>query len=247
MALLFVAGSVVLVGCGGGNGQESDDAGTQADTAAMAESDTAAAASSGTEAAEENEPVQGVTVYQGAPVRKTAGSEGEYVTSLNVGETFTFLRETKEAERGGETKEYSKVRLKGGDEGWVRSDMIATDAKPAAILSETVLHERPTPMASTDNYFKAMDVVAVTDTQDAWVKVKGMRRGENWWDTGWVQPDALTSEQMDVAVSGLWKKAQGEADSTKRREAIKQITENAALEGSVFIDSLKTRLNKGSS
>ncbi len=243
MALLLVAGGVLLVGCGGEEGQQADDQDVQSEATAKNESDPDASAQASAQKGDEQGPVEAVCIYQGAPVRESAGSDGDYVTSLNVGETFTFLNETEEGERGGETKNYSKVRLKGGDEGWVRSDMIVTNAKPAAVRKRTVIHERPTPMASTDKSFQAMDVVAVTDTQDSWVKAKGIRRGASWWDAGWVRPDALTQKEMDVAVSGLWKKAREEQDSTRRRKAIKQITENPSFTESVFVDSLKARLD----
>lgn len=235
VVLLLFGGSVFLLGCGGGETEQSTDAAAQksADSGQMASSEPAA----------QKEPVEGLCIYQGAPVRKDPGPDGEYMAGLNVGESLTFLNETEEAERSGDMKEYSKVRLKGGDEGWVRSDMIAADADPAAVLRKTVLHERPTPMASTEKSFRAMDVVAVLDTQDAWVKVRGVRRGESWWDTGWVKPEVLTQKKTNVAVAGLWKKAKEKQDSTERREAVERITGNPTFEESVFVDSLNTRLD----
>ncbi len=236
VVLLLLGGTVFLVGCGGGETDQSADATQEAPSDPAAQTTT-----------EQTEPVEGLCIYQGAPVRKNPGPDGEYMTSLNVGESFAFLNEIREAERNGEAKEYSRVRLKGGDEGWVRSDMIATDADPAAVLRKTTLHERPTPMASTEKTFQAMDVVAILDTQDTWVKVRGMRRGESWWDTGWVKPEVLTGKQPDVAVAGLWKKAKEKQDSTERREALERITGNPSFEGSVFVDSLNARLDTNGS
>lgn len=114
--------------------------------------------------------------------------------------------------------------------------------RPAAVLEETMLYERPTPMATTDRTFKAMDVVAVVETRDNFVKVKGLRRGADWWDTGWVTPEALTQKKVDVAVAGLWTKATAEEDAGERQAMIEQIIGNPALSESVFIDSLKTGL-----
>lgn len=244
---LLLAGSLLLVGCGGGEDPQSTDteAPQEVDTAQVATGDTDTAQPSPAKqaSAESTKPVEGLGIYQGAPVRKSPGGDAEYVTSLNVGESITFLGETREGTRGDQTKEYSKIRLKGGDEGWVRSDMIATDATPAAVLRKAFLHERPTPMASTDEAFKAMDVVAVLDSQETWVKVKGIRRNQRWWDTGWLRPDALTGKTMDVTVAALWQKANAESDSTKRRKALKRITTNPSFEGSVFLDSLTARLD----
>lgn len=189
-------------------------------------------------------PDQGVCVFQGALVRKSPGGNGEPLTRLNVGETFRFLNETQEADLRGKTREYSKVELIGGDKGWVRSDMIAIDAQPAAVLRTAVLHERPTVMASTEASFRAMDVVAVLKEEDAWVKVRGMRRGEQWWDEGWVKPDALTKKETDVTVAALWKKAQAEDDASERRTEIERVTENSSLEDSPFIDTLTARLQE---
>lgn len=239
-AFLLLAGTLLLVGCGGGDNQQSTDGADQPSADSEQMDPSAADAQS---PAEQKEPVEGLCIYQGAPVRTSPGTDTEYVTSLNVGESLTFLNKTEKAEEGDQTKEYSKIRLKGGDEGWVRSDMIATDAEPAAFLRETILHERPTPVASTEQTFRPMDVVAVLDAQDDWVKVRGVRRGEGWWDTGWVRPEALTRTQTDVAVAGLWKKAREKQDSTERREALERITDNPSFDESVFVDSLKARLD----
>lgn len=233
--LVLVVGTGLMAGCGGAESEQETAEQT------TAQPDTAAETSAPT--AEEKEPVKGLSIYPGAPVRKSPGGDGDYVTGLSVGETLTFLHETEEAERGGDMSEYSRIRLVGGDEGWVRSDMIATDAEPAAILRKATLHERPTAMATTDENFQAMDVVAVLEKKGSWMKVRGMRRGERWWDEGWVRPAVVSTDETDVAVAALWKKAREEEDASKRRKKLKRITANPSFEGSVFLDSLRARLD----
>jgi uncharacterized protein YgiM (DUF1202 family) len=182
-------------------------------------------------------------VWQGAPVHDAPGDDGSYQTSLNVGETFTFLGETKEAENGGETREYSKVRLKGGSEGWVRSAFIANEATPAVLVREAALHERPTPMASTDKVFQPMDVIAILEEEDGWIEVRGKRQAANWIESGWIRPDAVSKKETDVAVAALRKKAMAKETPSAQRKALKRVVDNPSFQESVFIDSLRTQLD----
>jgi uncharacterized protein YgiM (DUF1202 family) len=184
-----------------------------------------------------------MSVWQGAPVRDTPGGEGGWQTSLNVGETFTFLGETEEAERGGETREYSKVRLKGGSEGWVRSAFIANEATPAVVVRKAILHERPTPMASTDKVFQPMDVVAIVKDQDGWLQVRGKRRAATWLESGWVRPNAVSTQETDVAVAALRTKAMNQDTPSAQRKALKRVVDNPSLQETVFIDSLRAQLD----
>lgn len=87
-----------------------------------------------------------------------------------------------------------------------------------------------------------MDVVGVEAIEGDWVKVAGKRKGGTWIDKGYVKKDNLTYDEKDIAVAVFGAKALAVTDRAKRDAEINKIVANKDLEGSVFINDLRSAL-----
>lgn len=184
-------------------------------------------------AAEESE-VKAVSIWDKVSVRESPNEKGKWVTSLSLGEALTYLKESK---MDGD-KEYYKVRLQDGKEGWSRSVFIATEAKAATFKNDTDIYSRPDLLTKTDKKFSKMDIVAIGEEKDGWVEVKGKRSEGKWIDKGWIKTNNLSDKPVDIATAKFAKKALSLEDKAKRVEALKEIVTNSDLSNSTFIPEI---------
>ncbi len=203
---------LLLTACGGGEDRASDSGG-------------------GSEAQEKTiKPA--VCVWQGTPVRKSAGKEGEWITNLNMGESFKALGKTQKASTGDEKKEYQKIRMKGGDEGWTRSDLIVVDAKPRVVTEEAELHERPDAMsAQGDKAFEALDIVASMKSEGDWLQVKGKRRKGDWIEKSWIKKEHISDQKDRITLAGLYHRAIKKKKGEEREEQLRDLLEEHGTGG----------------
>ena len=158
-----------------------------------------------------------------------------------MGETVAYLGETKKVKAGGKEREYIKIALKGGDKGWAPKNLVAQDAKPAAITQETYLYQRPDLMAKGNNKFQELDLVAVLKKEgDKWLKVKGKPRQEKWFKEGWIRSDKVTYEKIDITTAVYTQQALTKKDTSKVITALSEIQQNTDLMGSQFMQSVDT-------
>lgn len=163
------------------------------------------------------------------------------MTNLNVGESFTALNKTQKASTGDEKEEYRKIRLKGGDVGWSRSDLIAVDAKPGVLTEEAALHERPDAMARSESKkFSPLDVVARSKEEGDWVKVQGKRYGGKWIDEGWIKKAHLSHQKEDLTFAALYHQAKELEEKEKRKERLQELL-NEEGDGGPLEKALRSR------
>src|SRR5690606_19330513 len=169
-------------------------------------------------------------------VRETPQEKGKYITSIYLGEKVTAMGDTASEVVGTRKYLYERIRLIDGKEGWVRSDFVAVDAVPAAMLKEATIYKRPDIMTSSGKSFNQMDFVAVRNGSSSgeWSEVIGKRMGDTWFTSGWVRSENLTTQPTDVAFSVFYVKAMELDDEDKRDEAIQQLLRNTDLSSSSF-------------
>ena len=141
-----------------------------------------------------------VSIWDKISVKDNPGKKGKWLTSLSVGESLTFLNET-QVDSSDENKTYIKVRLNDGKEGWTRSDFVVPDAKAGVFTQEATIYKRPDLLTKSDVTFSKMDIVAVTETQDDWLKIRGKRTGGTWIDEGWIKASNISYEPTDIATA----------------------------------------------
>jgi hypothetical protein len=180
-----------------------------------------------------------VCIWDNTPLRDAPGKTAKWINGLSIGETVTYLNVTVADSADQKVLNYIKIRLKDGKEGWVQSDFVILNSKPAAIVENAELYSRPDLLNKTGKNFSQMDIVAVKSEQDGFVEVVGKRKGARWMESGWLRPSALTFDEVDIAVAKFAGKALEIADKNKKEEALQEIVNNPDLNHSIFISLIK--------
>ncbi len=188
---------------------------------------------------EPNLEVNVVCMWKAVSLREEPSSKGKYVTTMNLGETGTTYGETVTDSSSSKVREYVKITLGDGTEGWIQKNLTAVDVASYVVKSRTKLYKRPDILATSKKEFDIMQFIVVTDTQDDWMKVKGKRHQDGWFSEGWVKSSHLSSSDIDITVAILAERAISFSDKAKKLEALNEITDNADFSGSIFISSVQ--------
>jgi SH3-like domain-containing protein len=148
----------------------------------------------------------GVCIWEKLSVRETPAESGKWITSVNLAEKVELLNESETEEVNGKKREFIKVKLMDGKEGWVMKDLIAMNAKAGALINDVELYARPDLLAKANKSFKRMDIIGVSEVQGEWCKIRGKRSGGTWIDEGWVKSAGISYDEKDIAVA-LYAKA----------------------------------------
>ena len=179
-----------------------------------------------------------ICIWQKLTVRAEPSAKGKYITSIYLGESASFSGETVTEGK----KEYLKVKLKDGVEGWVESRFVAIDAVPFAVTEKTKIYKRPDVLTATKKTLEAMQYVVVLTDQDEWLEIKTKINGESWFSEGWVKASKLSKREIDVTVAILAKRALAIKSAEKKKEALNEILDNSDFNESVFIQGLEEYL-----
>jgi hypothetical protein len=191
-----------------------------------------------------NSPVEAVAVLDKVSVLETPTEKGKWLTSASLGEKFTLLGETTTDNSSSKPREYTKVRLQDGKEGWVRSDLIVPNGKCVVIRDlEVPIFSRPDMLTKTNKSFSKLDVVAIKSTKDnTWMEVVGKRKGGEWLESGWVKSGHHTELEVDLAVAVYYHKAMAMKEQDKKLTELKSIITNTDFSGSVFIEDMRNEI-----
>ncbi|MFQ5603434.1 MAG: SH3 domain-containing protein [bacterium] len=179
-----------------------------------------------------------VCIWDGASVRAQPSRAARMLSSLSLGETLTFLGHST-VDSTDKNREYYKIRLSDGKEGWTSSYLVVVDARAAAVVKKSYLYKRPDLLTVTDETFEPMNMVAVVSEQSDWLEVIGEKRKKK----GWIKNRDLSFKDIDVAVAILAVKAMRVNDDAKQKEQLSAIVENPVFSESVFIEELQQRLH----
>ena len=193
---------------------------------------------------EPNLEVNVVCMWKAVSLREEPSSKGKYVTTMNLGETGTTYGETVADSSSSKLKEYVKITLGDGTEGWIQKNLTAVDVASYVVKSRTKLYKRPDILATSKKEFDMMQFIVVTETQDDWMKVKGKRHQDGWFSEGWVKSSHLSSSDIDITVAILAERAISFSDKAKKLEALNEITDNADFSGSIFISSVQDMIDE---
>lgn len=189
------------------------------------------------EAAAEEAPVGpslvNVCLWNELGVREGAGDKAKYLTSIYLGEHLTMAGDSATEGTGNSAHLYYKVMMSDGKAGWVRSDFIARDILPAAIMTQANLCKRPDAATVTDVVFNVMEYVAARPAINGWVKIKGKRTGDKWFSEGYLKEESLTYDQLEVEFATLAKRA-NESDKESVRNALMSQMQSGTFAGTFF-------------
>ncbi len=181
----------------------------------------------------EPEEIQSVCIWDGAALRDQPSRNGKWLSTVALGEQVLWLGISK-VDSSDKNREYYKIRLSDGKEGWSTSYVIIADSKPAVITNKMFVYRRPDLLTMTDVTFDSKEMLAIIKTDSDWFEVIGAQRKKN----GWIKNEGVSLKQEDVAVAILVSKAMEEKDPEKKKEKIAAIINNTAFQNSVFIPEL---------
>ncbi|MBO0321326.1 SH3 domain-containing protein [Muricauda sp. CAU 1633] len=161
----------------------------------------------------------------------------KYLTTIYFGESVEYLNETEQTE---DDKEYLKIRLSDGSEGWAYEHLFALGGELAIIDKETELYKRPDIMTFEGKKLEPMDMVVIFENEEneGWHEVTSMKRDDN----GWIQGDIdAIKDDIDVKLGILYWRAM-EEPIEKKFELLENILANPNFKKSKLIDHVNKAL-----
>ena len=168
------------------------------------------------------------------PVRSTPRT-----TLLSLGERFIYL-DTFAIDSSYDNTKFLKVRLSDSSIVWVYDFASVLDAKPAVIRNQVPLYLRPDLLTITEDKLNAMDIVAVVEEWDNWIKVVNEKKS----NTGWIKKEFVTYDSIDLAFALLAKRNLEEEDTEQRIENLEGLLENNPYPQTIFLPEIRNRLNE---
>ncbi|SNR14980.1 SH3 domain-containing protein [Tenacibaculum jejuense] len=173
-------------------------------------------------------------------VRETPTAKGKWITSMSLGEKVYF---TGEKHIDSVTKkDYFKVKLIDGKEGWSRAPFLAVNGKVGVMLKKTNTYKRPDLLTKTGEEFSPMDIIAVVGEQDDWVQVKGKRATGKYIEEVWIKSNNISNNSIDIATAKYAGIAMAKPTMTDRIKALQEVVGNSDLSESTFISLIKDKI-----
>lgn len=173
-------------------------------------------------------------------IRETAEPKGKWITSMSLGEQvkLTGEEQTNEATK----KLYVKVQLTDGKEGWTPARFLAIDGKVGVMQEAASVYKRPDLLTKTEKKYSVMDIIAVTENQGDWVKVKGKRAEGQYIEEGWIKSANISNNAVDIAAAKFASMAMAKPTMTERIAALQELLKNSDLSSSSFISVIEAKI-----
>lgn len=181
-----------------------------------------------------------VCILDKLSIRNVPCKKGKWLASMSIGEQITYTGE--KVTDSISKKDYSKVVLVDGKEGWTRSDFIVVGGKVGAMLDEAVVYKRPDLLTKTNKKYSPMDIIAVMNTQGDWIRVKGKRKQGKYVEESWIKSNNISNNPVDIATAKYFSTALLKNDNTKKIKELQEITNNSDLSESKFIPLIKEQI-----
>jgi len=173
-------------------------------------------------------------------IRESPSAKGKWITSMSLGENVVFTGE--EITDGKSKKLYYKVKLIDGKEGWTRATFLAVNGKVGAMLEAASVYKRPDLLTKTEKKYSVMDIIAVTETQGDWMKVKGKRAEGEYVEEGWIKSSNISNDEIDIATAKFASSAIIKSTMTERIKALQEVISNPDLSSSKFVNIIEDKI-----
>lgn len=181
----------------------------------------------------------GVSVWDRISTRSQALRSSPRTTLLSLGESFVYLDSFAIDSSENNTK-FLRARLSDSTIVWVYDFACVLDAKPAVVIHEVPLYMRPDLLTITAERMSSMEIIAVVEEWDDWIKVVGEKKDK----TGWIRKESISYESIDLAFALLSKRTLEEEDPEARVEKLEALLENNPYPNTIFMEELRSRVNQ---
>lgn len=187
----------------------------------------------------ETPEVIGVSVWDRISTRSQPLRSAPRTTLMSLGESFFYLDSFAIDSSNTHTK-FLKARLSDSTVVWVYDFASVLNAKPAVIIDEVPLYIRPDLLTITAKRMNAMEIIAVVEEWDDWIKVVNEKK-EN---TGWIKKEYITYTTIDLAFALLIKRNLEEEDPEQKINNLEDLLENNPYPNTIFIAELNKRVDQ---
>ncbi len=181
----------------------------------------------------------GVSVWDRISTRSQALRSSPRTTLLSLGESFVYLDTFAIDSTENHTK-FLKARLSDSTVVWVYDFASVLNAKPAVIINEVPLYMRPDLLTITAKRMNTMEIIAVEEEWDNWIKVVNEKKEK----TGWIKKEYITYNTIDLAFALLVKRTQEEQDPEQKINRLEDLLENNPYPNTIFIAEFKKRVDQ---
>ena len=134
----------------------------------------------------EHHQIIGVSVWDRISSRSEPRRKSASTTLLSLGESFQYLDSFAIDSSYNNTK-FLKARLSDSSIVWVYGFASVLNAKPVVITIEVPLYMRPDLLTITEQRINSMEIVAVIEEWDNWIKVVNEKKVK----VGWIKKSLL--------------------------------------------------------
>jgi len=186
----------------------------------------------------EEPQIIGVSVWDRISTRSEARRNSTSTTLLSLGESFLYLDSFAIDSSYNNTK-FLKARLSDSSIVWVYGFASVLDAKPVVITNEVPLYMRPDLLTITEQRLNSMEIVAVIEEWDNWIKVVNEKKEK----VGWIKKEFISENTIDLAFALLAKRKLDEEDAEQRISNLEDLLENNPYPNSIFVSELRRILD----
>ncbi|CAL2076014.1 SH3 domain-containing protein [Tenacibaculum sp. 190524A02b] len=204
------------------------------------QTNTAESSTTATSVEEAEKTVEAICLLDKLSVRETPKAKGKWITSISLGETVVYTGD--EVTDDTSKKEYCKVKLTDGKEGWTRKSFLAVNGKVGVMLGDASVYKRPDLLTKTEKKYSVMDIIAVTATQGDWMQVKGKRSEGEYIEEGWIKSSNFSADPVDIATAKFASTAMSKSTMTERIKALQEVITNPDLSSSKFVEVIKNKI-----
>jgi len=183
--------------------------------------------------------ITGVSVWDKISTRSQPLRSAPRTTLLSLGESFLYLDTFAIDSTASHTK-FLKVRLSDSTQVWVYDFASVLNAKPAVVINEVPLYMRPDLLTITADRMNTMEIIAVIEEWDDWIKVVNEKKEK----TGWIRKESIAYTTIDLAFALLVKRTLQETDPDQKISKLEDLLDNNPYPNTVFISELKNRVDR---
>jgi len=180
----------------------------------------------------------GVSVWDRISTRSQPLRSSPRTTLLSLGESFLYL-DTFAIDSSDSPTKFLKARLSDSTVVWVYDFASVLNAKPAVIIDEVPLYMRPDLLTITAKRMTTMEIIAVVEEWDDWIKVVNEKKEK----TGWIKKENITYTTIDLAFALLVKRNLEEEDPEQKINNLEDLLENNPYPNTIFITELRNRVD----